>query len=111
MHSRYCRGANVSDARSISAPVGHGLLDIFAAQVFRERALNQRRQFSITGETQADQLRVRKLADPRTEGLLQDSSKPYALFQANDPVLHLERKNAIAVTIHQPLAHVGTLKV
>src|SRR5260221_2096971 len=80
-----------SDSGGIRTPVRYRSLDVFAAELFSQTALHQRREFRVTGKAQAHQLRAREFANARAQRLLQHRGKPETLFQANHAVLYLQR--------------------
>src|SRR5579864_7104996 len=81
----------ILDPRIIRPPVDNSFLDVGAAELFIDYALEKRGQLRVRGKAQSNDLRIRQFRDARAQRLRQDSGQANAFFHANHTVLKMGR--------------------
>src|SRR5579872_165947 len=88
-----CKPHNAVRSHSpiIRPPVLDGFLDIRAGKFLVEGTLDQFWDFGVRGETKGHELALAEFRDTRAKRLGKKLHEAQALFEANEPVLHLQR--------------------
>src|SRR5579864_8407807 len=79
----------ILDPRIIRPPVDNSFLDVGAAELFIDRALEKRWQLSVRGKAQSNDLRIRQFRDARAQRLRQNGRETNTLFHTNHTVLKM----------------------